>query len=108
VEQKQCSLKKEFLTVDVDCAAMKWTGGVDVDVNIDELPLATGDMDEKPLDLHNLSLLGSVLDVNVDSVEVREQVKEQMPGESEEENEKPCLMASEVQLEDDSSDGGYS
>jgi len=55
-----------------------------------------------------LSLLGSVLDVNVDSVEVREQVKEQMPGESEEENEKPCLMASEVQLEEDSSDGGYS
>ncbi|XP_017074550.1 transcription factor grauzone [Drosophila eugracilis] len=111
VEQKQCSLKKEFLTVDVDCVAIKWTGGVDVDVNIDELPLAAGDMDEKPLDLHNLSLLGSVLDVNVDSVDVREQVKEQLTCESEKEDEKPCLQASdseteppETQLEDDSSD----
>ncbi|EDW45718.1 transcription factor grauzone [Drosophila sechellia] len=99
VEQKQCSLKKEFLTVDVDCAAMKWTGGVDVDVNIDELPLATGDMDEKPLDLHNLSLLGSVLDVNVDSVDVREPIKEQLPCESEEEDEKPCLQASDSEQE---------
>ncbi|KAI8034993.1 transcription factor grauzone [Drosophila gunungcola] len=112
VEQKQCSLKKEFLTVDVDCAAMKWTGGVDVDVNIDELPLAAGDMDEKPLDLHNLSLLGSVLDVNVDSVEVREQVKEQMPEaeseaeENEDEDEKPCLQPSdsEAEAQDDTSD----
>lgn len=115
VEQKQCSLKKEFLTVDVDCAAMKWTGGVDVDVNIDELPLAAGDMDEKPLDLHNLSLLGSVLDVNVDSVEVREPIKEQLPCE-EEEDEKPCLQASDSEpevtegqpeSESDSSDGYY-
>ncbi|EDW29724.1 GL14972 [Drosophila persimilis] len=70
VEQKQGTLKKEFLTVDVDCVAMKWTGEVDVDVNIDELPLVAVEMDEKPLDMHNLSLLGSVLDVNVDSVEV--------------------------------------
>lgn len=96
VEQKQCSLKKEFLNVDVDCVAMKWTGGVDVDVNIDELPLAATDMDEKPLDMHNLSLLGSVLDVNVDSVEVASQapvsvsVKEQLPDDSEE-DEKPYL-----------------
>lgn len=71
VEQKQGTLKKEFLNVDVDCVALKWTGGIDVDVSIDELPLVAGDeMDEKPLDIHNLSLLGSVLDVNVDSVEV--------------------------------------
>ncbi|XP_034100633.1 LOW QUALITY PROTEIN: transcription factor grauzone [Drosophila nasuta] len=71
VEQKQATLKKEFLNVDVDCVAMKWTGGIDVDVSIDELPLVAADeMDEKPLDIHNLSLLGSVLDVNVDSVEV--------------------------------------
>ncbi|XP_001354861.3 transcription factor grauzone [Drosophila pseudoobscura] len=70
VEQKQGTLKKEFLTVDVDCVAMKWTGEIDVDVNIDELPLVAVEMDEKPLDMHNLSLLGSVLDVNVDSVEV--------------------------------------
>ncbi|KAH8386591.1 hypothetical protein KR093_001408 [Drosophila rubida] len=66
VEQKQATLKKEFLNVDVDCVALKWTAGIDVDVSIDELPL----VDEKPLDIHNLSLLGSVLDVNVDSVEV--------------------------------------
>ncbi|KAH8265164.1 hypothetical protein KR044_010615 [Drosophila immigrans] len=66
VEQKQGTLKKEFLNVDVDCVALKWTGGIDVDVSIDELPL----VDEKPLDIHNLGLLGSVLDVNVDSVEV--------------------------------------
>ncbi|KAH8287261.1 hypothetical protein KR054_005112 [Drosophila jambulina] len=99
VEQKQCSLKKEFLNVDVDCVALKWTGGVDVDVNIDELPLATPDMDEKPLDMHNLSLLGSVLDVNVDSVEVASQaapvsvpVKEQLQADSEE-DEKPYLEA---------------
>ncbi|ALC49247.1 CG2889 [Drosophila busckii] len=71
VEQKQGTLKKEFLNVDVDCVALKWTGGIDVDVNIDELPLVADDeMDEKPLDIHNLSLLSSVLDVNVDSVEV--------------------------------------
>lgn len=70
VEQKQGTLKKEFLNVDVDCVALKWTGGIDVDVNIDELPLVADEMDEKPLDIHNLSLLGSVLDVNVDSVDV--------------------------------------
>lgn len=70
VEQKQGTLKKEFLNVDVDCVALKWTGGIDVDVSIDELPLVADEMDEKPLDIHNLSLLGSVLDVNVDSVEV--------------------------------------
>lgn len=70
VEQKQGTLKKEFLNVDVDCVALKWTGGIDVDVSIDELPLVPDEMDEKPLDIHNLSLLGSVLDVNVDSVEV--------------------------------------
>lgn len=62
--------QKEFLNVDVDCVALKWTGGIDVDVSIDELPLVADEMDEKPLDIHNLSLLGSVLDVNVDSVEV--------------------------------------
>ncbi|XP_017052263.1 transcription factor grauzone isoform X2 [Drosophila ficusphila] len=111
VEQKQCSLNKEFLPVDVDCAGMKWTSGVDVDVNIDELPLAAGDMDEKPLDLHNLSVLGSVLDVNVDSVEVREQVKERLPCGSEAEDEKPSLQAGEsepeapeLQLDENSSD----
>ncbi|KAM8718458.1 hypothetical protein ACLKA7_001637 [Drosophila subpalustris] len=70
VEQKQSTLKNEFLNVDVDCVALKWTGGIDVDVSIDELPLVADEMDEKPLDIHNLSLLGSVLDVNVDSVEV--------------------------------------
>ncbi|XP_030381833.1 transcription factor grauzone [Scaptodrosophila lebanonensis] len=63
VEQKQSTLKKEFLNV--DCVAMKWTGGVD----IDELPLvADTEVDEKPLDMNNLGLLSSVLDVNVDSV----------------------------------------
>lgn len=69
VEQKQGTLKKEFLNVDVDCVALKWTG-IDVDVNIDELPLVADEMDEKPLDIHNLKLLGSVLDINVDSVEL--------------------------------------
>ncbi|TDG39383.1 hypothetical protein AWZ03_014196 [Drosophila navojoa] len=69
VEQKQGTLKKEFLNVDVDCVALKWTG-IDVDVNIDEFPLVADEMDEKPLDIHNLKLLGSVLDINVDTVEL--------------------------------------
>ncbi|XP_034489790.1 transcription factor grauzone isoform X2 [Drosophila innubila] len=105
VEQKQGTLKKEFLNVDVDCVALKWTGGIDVDVSIDELPLVADEMDEKPLDIHNLSLLGSVLDVNVDSVEVAPSQqsshrKELMPlnaaGHDSDPDEKPII--------DDSSD----
>ncbi|XP_068158919.1 transcription factor grauzone [Drosophila tropicalis] len=102
VEQKQGTLKKEFLTVDVDCGVMKWSSGVGdmdvVDVNADELPVVSVNMheDEKPLplDMHNLSLLGSVLDVNVDgqNEELEQEmssvlIKKQKPDYNSDENE---------------------
>ncbi|EDW62932.2 transcription factor grauzone [Drosophila virilis] len=101
VEQKQGTLKKEFLNVDVDCVALKWTG-IDVDVNIDELPLVADEMDEKPLDIHNLSLLGSVLDVNVDSVEVPQLTT--APKQSQTEHLPPLLAPDPTADDDDDED----
>lgn len=99
-------MNEEFISVDVDCGDLKWTGGVDV--NLDELALPAGDVDEKPLDMHNLSLLGSVLDVNVDSVEVTAAKKQSQ------EEEKPLVHKSDSEpeptsfpAEDSSSDGNY-
>ncbi|KAH8334821.1 hypothetical protein KR074_003286 [Drosophila pseudoananassae] len=110
VEQKQSTImNEEFISVDVDCGDLKWTGGVDV--NLDELALPVGDVDEKPLDMHNLSLLGSVLDVNVDSVEVMSAKKQPL------EEEKPLVQKSDnsdsepeptsFPADDSSSDGNY-
>lgn len=101
VEQKQGTLKKEFLNVDVDCVALKWTG-IDVDVNIDELPLVADEMDEKPLDIHNLSLLGSVLDVNVDSVEVPQLTT--APKQAQTEHIPPLLAPDPTDDDDDDED----